>query len=218
MNGSPSPLPPEQVAMLEEKMRAGDVAALGQAFSLHRERLLKLVHFRLDRRLTGRVEADDVLQESYLAAEKRLKHFGKKEDGSAFVWLRLIVCQTLVDLYRLHMGVDKRDLRKEVAVDGLGYSQDTSMSVAIHLFGVASSPSREVAKEETLALVQGAMSNMEPIDQEVLALRHFEEMTNSEVAEALSISAKAASIRYVRAVKRLKKAMDSLSGLFDGVF
>mgnify|MGYP001553876449 CR=1 FL=1 len=208
----------ERLEALEDRMRQGDVQALGEAFAMHRDRLRKLVHFRLDRRVQGRVDVDDVLQESYLAANTRLKHFGKKADGSSFVWLRLIVCQTLIDLYRRHMGVEKRDLRQEVAVYGIGYSQETSVSVAMHLFGLASSPSRKVAREETMALVQSAMANMEQIDQEVLALRHFEEMSNSEVAEALDITPKNASIRYVRAVKRLKKGMDSISSMFDGVF
>jgi len=79
--------------------------------------------------------------------------------------------------------------------------------VAIQLVGQFTSPSGAAARADMLTLVQTAIEQMDPIDREVLALRHFEELTNSEVAEALGIEQKAASIRYVRALRRLKEIL-----------
>jgi RNA polymerase sigma-70 factor (ECF subfamily) len=85
--------------------------------------------------------------------------------------------------------------------------QATSASVAIQLVGAFTSPSGAAARADAFSIVQGAIEQMDPIDREVLALRHFEELTNSEVAETLGIEQKAASIRYVRALRRLKEIL-----------
>ncbi len=100
-----------------------------------------------------------------------------------------------------------RDAAREVSVDNVPYGQATSASVAIQLVGVFTSPSGAAARADLLGLVQAAIERMDPIDREVLALRHFEELSNSEVAEALGIEQKAASIRYIRALRRLKEIL-----------
>jgi RNA polymerase sigma-70 factor (ECF subfamily) len=116
----------------------------------------------------------------------------------------MIVNQTLIDLHRQHLGAQARDAAREVNLDGAPFAQATSASVAIQLVGNFTSPSGAAARRDLLDLVQGAIQHMDAIDREVLALRHFEELTNSEVAEALGIEQKAASIRYIRALRRLK--------------
>jgi RNA polymerase sigma-70 factor (ECF subfamily) len=192
---------------LERRLRGGDPQALAELFSHERERLWRVIHFRLAEPLRGRLEPDDVLQEAFLAAGQRLKHYANSPATSPFIWLRMIVNQTLIDLHRQHLGAQRRDAGREVAIDSLPYGQATSASVAIQLIGQFTSPSRAAARGDMLSLVQTAIEQMDPIDREVLALRHFEELTNSEVAEALGIEQKAASIRYVRALRRLKEIL-----------
>jgi RNA polymerase sigma-70 factor (ECF subfamily) len=128
----------------------------------------------------------------------------------------MIVNQTLVDLHRQHLGAQRRDAAREVSIDRAPYVEATSVSVAIQLVGIFTSPSGAAARADTLGLVQSAIEQMDPIDREVLALRHFEELTNSEVAEALGIEQKAASIRYVRALRRLKEVLSQVPELSDG--
>ena len=111
------------------------------------------------------------------------------------------------------MGAQKRDAAREVAIDGLPFGQATSASVAIQLIGHFTSPSRAAARGDQLGLVKTAIDQMDPMDREVLALRHFEELTNSEVAEALGIEQKAASIRYIRALRRLKQILAAVPEL-----
>ena len=193
-----------QTKDIERRLRNGDAEALAELFSRERERLWRVIQFRLAEPLRGRLEPDDVLQDAFLAASQRLKHYADSPATSPFIWLRMIVNQTLVDLHRQHLGAQKRDAAREVSIDGAQYVQATSASVAIQLVGAFTSPSGAAARADIHSLVQTAIEQMDPIDREVLALRHFEELTNSEVAETLGIEQKAASIRYVRALRRLK--------------
>jgi RNA polymerase sigma-70 factor, ECF subfamily len=203
MTGNSSP----GIEDLERRLRTGDTQALAELFSRERERLWRVVQFRLAEPLRGRLGPDDVLQEAFLAASQRLKHYAESPATSPFIWLRMIVNQTLIDLHRQHLGAQRRDAAREVSLDRSPYAQATSASVAIQLVGVFTSPSRAAGRADVLGLVQAAIEQMDPIDREVLALRHFEELTNSEVAEALGIEQKAASIRYIRALRRLKEIL-----------
>ncbi len=198
------------------RLRVGDLTALGELFSLNRERLWRMVNFRLDQRLRGRVDADDVLQEAYLDAAKRIEHYLNNTSMSFFVWLRQIVLQTMIDLHRKHLGAQMRNAAREVSLHGAAYPQATSISLAAHLMGNITSPSQAAMREEVSHQLEEALETMSKIDREVLALRHFEELTNSEVAEVLGIQQKAASIRYVRAIARLKDILVQVPGFFDG--
>lgn len=200
---------------LEVRLKCGDAEALGELFALHRPRLWRTVSFRLTGRLAGRIDPDDVLQESYLAAADRLDHYRTEWSASPFLWLRMIVLQVLVDVHRRHLGTQKRDAERESPRFG-AYTQATSASMAIHLVGDLTSPSQAAIRGESLDIVERAIAGMDPIDQEILALRHFEELSNGEVADVLKIQPKAASIRYVRALKRLKEVLSSVPGILDG--
>ena len=201
--------------MVHEGLLRRDPAALAEALAVHRPRLWRMVNFRLDRRLAGRVDPDDVLQESYLAAAKRIEHYAAGGFTSPFLWLRVVVRQTMIDIHRRHLLAQSRDAGREVAIFA-GYPQATSETLAIHLVGDWTSPSQAAVRVEMVDKVQAAIATMSPVDQEVLALRHFEELTNSEVAETLGIETKAASLRYVRALRRLKEILAELPGVLDG--
>jgi RNA polymerase sigma-70 factor (ECF subfamily) len=201
---------------LAHRLKCGDLEALADLFSREHERLWRMVGFRIDRRLFGRVDPDDVLQDAYLAATGRLKHYADDSSLSPFVWVRMILMQTLTDIHRHHLGAQMRDADRELALNARRTSMTTSVSLAAVLVGRLTSPSQAAVRAELFERVEQAIATMDPIDQEVLALRHFEELSNSEVAEVLGIGQKAASIRYVRALKRLKSIVSEMPGLFDG--
>ncbi|QDT00327.1 sigma-70 family RNA polymerase sigma factor [Adhaeretor mobilis] len=200
----------EETEELESRLARGDRTALVELFGLHRERLWRIVYFRLDKRVATRLDPDDVLQDAYLDASQRLGHYSNQQQYSPFVWLRMIVGQTLIDAHRRHIGAKQRDATREVSINGSAYPRVTSASLTFGLLGNLTSPSRAVVRSETAVDLRKAIETMETLDQEVLALRHFEELTNKEVAEVLGVSEKAASIRYVRAVGRLKKLLEEL--------
>jgi RNA polymerase sigma-70 factor (ECF subfamily) len=193
-------------------MRNGDRQALGSFFSQQRERLWHAVDFRLDARLRRRVDPDDVLQQVYLDAAQRLEHFHADTPTAAFVWLRLVLTQTLVEFHRAHLGAEMRAAGREVYLDARAGMNGTSVSMAHQLIGELTSPSAAAMRAESAEQLEQALASMDSIDREILALRHFEELSNAEVAEVLGIQVKAASIRYVRALARLKAILGELPG------
>jgi RNA polymerase sigma-70 factor (ECF subfamily) len=196
---------------LLHRLLHGDRQVLGELFQLHSPRLRRTLRFRLDRRLWRRISLDDVLQEAYLAASARIDHYLAKPEISLFVWLRQILEQTLIDVHRRHLLIQKRDARRDLSIDS-PCSNDTSELIAERLISDLSSPSQTVSREEVSRVVEEALGAIDPIDQEVLAMRHFEGLTNNEVAESLGVSAKAASMRYMRALDRLRRTLAKLSG------
>lgn len=208
--------PMDESGVMARRLAGGDREALAELFSRHRERLWRMVNFRMDRRLMGRVDADDVLQEAYLAAAQRLQYYGDGSPLSPFVWLRMVLLQTLTDVHRHHLGAQMRDANREINLRGCQYPQTTTASLAALLVGNVTSPSQAAARVEMFDQVEQAIAAMDPLDREVLALRHFEELSNSEVAEVLGIQQKAASIRYVRALRRLKVILSQLPNFPGG--
>jgi RNA polymerase sigma-70 factor (ECF subfamily) len=202
------------IAELLAKVRAGDQQALAVLFACHRERLRRMVQLRLDHRLAGRVSPSDVLQEAYIDALKRVEHYFEKPDQSFFGWLRLVVGQRLADVHREHLA-QKRDAGQEVPIHRGGPGAD-SACLAACLLGSGTSPSNAAARTESFGRLEDALNQMDPLDREVLALRHFEELGNAEAAEILGIQPAAASKRYVRALARLKQILETLPGFNDG--
>ncbi len=186
-------------------MRHGSADALAIIFSRYRERLRQIVRFRLDYRIVARVSDSDVLQESYIAAVKRLDQFTQQTDMPPFLWLRLIVSQQLIDVHRQHLGAEMRDVRREVSLLPGGCSPHTSLAIAAQLAGPATAISEVLARAELIEKLQRTLNEMDALDREVIALRHFEELNNIESAKVLGIEAAAASKRYVRAMARLAK-------------
>lgn len=197
------------------RLRAGDEQLLGELFHGHRERLWRMVQFRMHPRLSARVDADDVLQEAFLDAAQRLRHYLKDPTRSFFVWLRLIVGQTLVDVHRRHLGADMRNASREVSAQSLPFPQATSVALAAEFLASMTSPSQAAQKAEMSQQLEAAIAAMSPVDQEIIALRHFEDLTNLEVAELLGIQPTAASNRYVRAIAKLRQILARLPGFFE---
>lgn len=196
---------------LLEQLRVNGEQVLAEAFAANRERFWHLVNFRMDRRIAARVDADDVLQEAYVAASNRLSHYLRDPTFTLFVWMRMIVSQTLIDVHRRHMGAEMRSAGREVSIGGPRYPQTTSVSLAAHLVGDQTSPSGAAQRGEANEELTQAIERMSTLDQETIALRHFEGLTNAETAEVLGITVTAASNRYVRAISRLKDILEELN-------
>ena len=176
---------------------------LGDLFMRHRERLCRMVGLRLDQRLQGRVDPSDVIQETYLEAFERIDEYLGNPEVSLFVWLRFLACQAVQTLHRKHLGAQARDVRREVSLFRGSMPQATSEALAAHLLGHETSPSERVIRAERKVLLQEKLNGMSSLDREILALRHFEHLSNLEASQVLGITEESAKKRYSRALVRL---------------
>ncbi len=194
---------------------AGDQTALSDLWAQYRERLRRLVKLRMDRRLQGRLDASDVLQEAFLDFATRAHEYVQNPAMPFFLWLRFLTGQRLQLLHRHHLGTRMRDAGREVSIHRGPMPQATSMSLAAQLLGRFTSVTQAVQRAEMQIMLQEVINNMDDIDREILALRHFEELSNEETAQVLGIKRSVASSRHLRALKRLRQVLQSMPGFFD---
>ena len=198
-----------------QRLGEGDPQALALLLARYRDRLCRMVKLRLDRRLQGRIDASDVLQEAYLDAASRAAEYAANPTMPFFLWLRILTGQRLLMIHRQHLGAKMRDAGQEVSLYRGALPQASSVSLAAQLLGRMTSPSLAAVRAEMQLKLQEALNSMDPMDREVLTLRHFEELSNNETAAVLGIQKSAASNRYIRALKRLKEVLASVPGFFE---
>lgn len=171
---------------------------------LHRDRLWRMLYVRLDQRLASRVAPDDLLQETYLDVARRIGEFLAERKVPFYVWLRFLALQRMQMAFRAHVGAQMRDVNLEVSLAHDGMMRVSADSMAGQLLGHMTSPSQAAIRHELQDRLRALLDGMDPLDREVLALRHFEELGNNEVADILGITKDAASKRHIRALRRLK--------------
>jgi RNA polymerase sigma-70 factor (ECF subfamily) len=201
---------------LIERARAGDRQALDEIFTRHRGRLRRMVEMRLDWRLQARLDASDVIQDAFVEVVTRLEEYLRQPTLPLFLWLRLIVGERLARLHRHHLGTHMRDAGREVSLYREAMPAASSAALAAQLLGQHTSPTQAAVRAERMLRLQEALNTLDPIDREVLSLRHFEELTRAETAKVLGIAESAAAKRYVRALKRLKDILAAMPGGLEG--
>lgn len=193
-----------------ETLRSGDPALIASLLDGHRARLRRLVKLRLDPRIAARVDASDVIQDTLVEVARRLPEYIADPDMPPFLWLRFLVVQKLSDMHRRHLGAAARDAgREEHELARVGPDASTP-SLASLLVGQLDSPSQGAVRRERQERVRAGLESLPPMDREVLALRHFEQLSNGEVAELLGLEVSTASRRYLRALTRLRAALADL--------
>lgn len=201
-----------EVDQLLQRASQGDPSSWEALLGQSRQRLHRMVAFRLDQRLQGRVDPSDVLQDAYLEAWQDLGSYIRQPAIPFFLWLRGIAGNKLRELHRHHLGTQMRDPRREVSIYGGELSDSTTAAIAARLMGNLTGASEEAVRDELKLRLQDALNTMDPLDREVLALRHFEQLSPVETAGVLGIKEKAAGMRYVRALRRLREILNGLSG------
>jgi RNA polymerase sigma-70 factor (ECF subfamily) len=203
--------PTDEILGLLARVRAGDRAAWEELLDRHRSRLRRMVAVRLDRRLQGRIDASDVIQDAFLEADRRLGDYLARSDMPFHLWLRFLVGQRLLVLHRQHLDTHMRDAAREQP-----WPDSTVDGLAAQFLDRGPSPSEDAARQEAVAYLRDALNDMDPTDREVLTLRHFEQLTNVEVSQLLGIETSAASKRYLRALERLQEVLEQRPDLFGG--
>jgi RNA polymerase sigma-70 factor (ECF subfamily) len=200
----------ETEILLQCRDEAQRQALLAEHFEKERDRLRRMVDLRLDDRLRTRLDPSDVLQEAFIEASRRLGEYLQSLPMPLFLWLRRLTAQKLVDLHRHHLGVKARDPRRETPIGQPPCPAASSSILSAELIALSTPPSEDAIRRETEKQVRDALDNMDPVDREVLALRHFECLTNSEVAAVLGLDISAASKRHGRAIEKLKGILKGL--------
>jgi RNA polymerase sigma-70 factor (ECF subfamily) len=203
---------PIRTARLVERLLAGDHRALAELIDRYGDRLRRMVELRMDPRLRARLDASDVLQEAYLELARDLDAYRADPRLSPLLWMRLHVGRRLTTLQRRHLGAAMRDAGLEISLYREALPEASSAALASMLLGRHTSPTQAAQRAERMLRVQEALNTLDPIDREVLALRHFEQLSRAETAEVLGISPEAAARRYFRALKRLKDVLGSMPG------
>ncbi|MGI9517796.1 MAG: sigma-70 family RNA polymerase sigma factor [Pirellulaceae bacterium] len=210
----------EETVVLQQQVLDGNTdEAVGQLMQKYQARLERVIGFRMDRRLKARIDAGDIVQETFFEAIRRLDDYRDCADKMTFfLWLRFLALQKLCQMHRHHLGVAARDANRDVPMHRRGLPQATSMVLAAQLLGNMTSPSLAAERQERKLKLEEALGEIDEIDREVLALRHFEQLSNTETARLLELSETAASNRYIRALKRLKSVLQQLKNGASGIF
>lgn len=200
---------PHQVADLGEldQLRSGGERAVAELLDRYRHKLLRMITLRLDGRILGKVDSEDVLQDAFIETARRIQDYLDRPSVPFFVWLRQITSQILIDTHRRYLGAKMRDANLEVTSYRMGSAATSSAMLVAQLADSLTTPSQCAVREEMLCSLNRALEDLDQIDREVLVLRHLEELSNDEVAQILGIDKYAASKRYLRALKRLRLAM-----------
>jgi RNA polymerase sigma-70 factor, ECF subfamily len=187
----------------------GEKSELSALFDRYKERLRRAVRLRLDPRLTGIVDSSGVLR----LVRQELERRGSAPSGAptgAFLWLRQIAGEVLLRLHQERLGPD---VRGDISLYRGALPEASSISLAAHLLGKEGGPDDvAAARAEQKILLQETLNSMDPVDREVLTLRHCEQLSNDEAAAVLEISPSAASEAYIRGLKRISVIMASLPG------
>jgi len=198
--------------LLLRRAADGHGESWGALLTRHEGRLRRMVVLRLDPRLQGRIDPEDVVQEVNLAASEHLADYLRQPAMPFFLWLRGIAGNKLLELHRRHLGAPMRDARREVSLYRGALPDATSAALAARLLGRQTRPSEAAVRAEAKVRLQEALNGMDPLDRDVLALRHFEHLTNAEAARVLEIKEAAAGKRYLRALERLREILAGMPG------
>ncbi|MFN8710917.1 MAG: sigma-70 family RNA polymerase sigma factor [Planctomyces sp.] len=182
---------------------------LERSFTAEYQQLRKVADYHLDARLRQRVSPSDVVQDAWVEATQRLESREDRSEVPIGFWLRFLVKQCVQKLRRFHLRTRKRSVSFECPLNR--DSSDTSSQLVDILSASVASPSSVLIRSETRHQVQAMISQLTPGDQEILILRHVENMTNQECADRLGITGTAASKRYNRALERLQEMISCTS-------
>jgi RNA polymerase sigma-70 factor (ECF subfamily) len=193
---------------LLDRARGGDAGALSELFAAHSPRLVRMVELRLDARLRKRLDPADVVQDAWIEVARRFMEWSVRATPPFHVWLRLSTSQALAQAQRRHLGTHLRDALREAALESRPCI--SAQSAADAFVASATSPSQGAYREELRARVLAALGELDEFDREIVALRHFEGLSNEDAALELGIAPAAASKRFVRALLRLRPALEGL--------
>jgi RNA polymerase sigma-70 factor (ECF subfamily) len=200
-----------QTQELLARARQGEPPAVNELLDRHREALRRMIDLRMDRVVQRRVDASDIVQDVLVEANRRLDEYLHSEKPAMpfHLWLRHIAHDRLIDAHRRHRQAARRSIDREQSLAAARYLDQSTLDLAAQIADRELTPAAAATWAELQRRFQAALDTLDEQDQEVILMRHFEHLTNSEVAQALNLSEAAAGMRYLRAMRRLREKLDA---------
>src|SRR5688572_1994733 len=192
---------------LLDEARGGDNEAAGRLLEKHRDALRRLVQMRLDPKVQRRIDVSDVVQDAIIDANRRLKEFLANPAMPFHLWLRNIARDRIIDSHRRHRASAKRSVDREQRLAIPAADDRSTMDLAAQLCDPERTPAAEATMRELARRFHSALEELDEADREVVVMRHFEQLSNQEVAQTLGLTQPAASMRYLRAIRRLRELL-----------
>lgn len=189
------------------QIKEGDSEAVNGLLERHRQAIRRLVQMRLDNAIARRVDASDVVQDVMFEASRRLEDYMKTPSMPFHLWLRQLAKDRIIDMHRRHRTAQRRSVDREQRVSSLGNDDKSAADLASILKDAELTPAAATVRKEMEERFLLAVNTLAEDDRELIMMRHFEHLGNSEVAETLGLSAPAAGMRYLRAIRRLREAL-----------
>lgn len=200
----------EDTQQLLANVRDGDENAVNTLLDRHRNAVRRMIDLRMDRVLGRRVDASDIVQDVLIEANRRLADYLKNPVMPFHLWLRQMAKDRLIDAHRRHRVAARRSMDREQPLAVAVSSEQSTLNLAAQLSDNQMTPAAAATWRELQRRFEQACEQLEPQDQEIVVMRHFERLSNSEVAEALGLTAQAASMRHLRAMRRLRTYLEDV--------
>lgn len=198
----------EQTHELLAGVKGGDADAVNRLLERHRDAVRRLVQMRLDQRIQRRVDVSDVVQDVFVEANRRLADYVQQSQQMPFhLWLRQIAKDRIIDAHRRHRGSARRSVDREQAMQVPADMDRSSIELAAQIADPELTPAAAATQHEMAQRVEAAIAQLPDQDAEILIMRHYEHLSNQEIAQALELTEPAASMRYLRAVRKLREVL-----------
>jgi RNA polymerase sigma-70 factor (ECF subfamily) len=195
------------------RAQGGEPAAVNLLMERHRQSLRQMVQLRMDRVLSQRIDASDIVQDVLLEASQRLEDYIKEARMPFHLWLRQLAKDQLIDTHRRHRVAQRRSLDREQALVQHGNADHSSLDLAAQLRDQELTPAAAALRKEFQQRFYQALEQLEEDDRELILMRHVEQLSNSDVAQALGLSQPAAGMRHLRALRRLREILGDSASL-----
>ena len=194
----------DETDKLLDDARAGKAGAVDALLGRLREPLRRVIDLRMDPVLARRVDASDIVQDVLIEANQRLTEYLKNPAMPFHLWLRHLAQDRIIDAHRRHRTAQRRSLDREQAITAPAWAEDSSTSLVAQLMDQERTPASEAIQAELARRLANAVQELNDDDRDIILMRHQEQLANQDVAKILNLSEAAASMRYLRALRRLR--------------
>ena len=195
---------PEETDRLLADARDGRAGAVDELLGQVREPLRRVIDLRLDPVLARRVDASDIVQDVLLEANRRLSEYLRSPDMPFHLWVRHLAQDRIIDTHRRHRVAQRRSLDREQPIARPAWTDESENSLVAQFIDAEKTPASAAIQGELARRLAAAVNELSEDDREIVLMRHHEQLANQDVARLLGLTEAAASMRYLRALRRLR--------------